>query len=85
MMKNVKKKKKGKPTEEMGQKSHWGSVKPDNLEFDKQAGKKKGNFINIMRKTFWNNALDFHAIFSLVRLHGLKEKSDFELIAVHSQ
>lgn len=48
----------------MGQKSHWGSAKPDNLEFDKQAGKKK--FINIMRKPFWHKALNLHVIFSLM-------------------
>lgn len=39
--KSEKKKKKTNPTVQMGQKSQWGSAKPDNLEFDKPAGKKK--------------------------------------------
>lgn len=50
----------------MGQKSHWGSVKPDNLQFDKQAEKKKKNSINIMRKPLWNKALNFHVTFSFM-------------------
>lgn len=50
-----------KPTAQMGQKSQWGSVKPDNLEFDKQVEEKE-NSINIMRKPFWNKALNFHVI-----------------------
>lgn len=48
----------------MGQKFQWGSVKPDNLEFDKQVEEKE-NSINIMIKPFWNKALNFHVIVSL--------------------
>ena len=65
----------------MGQKNlSRGSVKPDDLEFDKQAKKKKENSINIMRKSFWNKALSFHVIFfTHVHLHGFRGKSDSEL------
>lgn len=81
-MKFEKKVKKVKSTAEMGQKSQWGSVKPDHLEFDKQAEKKKKDFINIMRKPFLRKALNFHVVISFftdVHLHGLSEMADSEL------
>ena len=58
----------------MGQKSQWDSVKPDNLEFDKQVEEKE-NSINIMRKPFWNKALNFHVIVSLMCSYMVLGKS----------